>query len=283
MYGIQFQRASEPDVPISNGISWSTNPTYQSPESTSTSWYDQTTHWDSNSEGIENLPSTSSLDSEPYYLNRSTFDGYSWNQGANQYLQPQTAWPDRQGFGANLSEAQAEVAAPAAGDLSGLPTELSEGVEATLEFVETGAEAVETGAEVAEGFSGYGIAAIINQQLGQATANAMNASMKEGIASDFAHNTIQQGMGAQLQSNIIEKNENANVENISSIAGIGSILGPAGAAAGNAIGSAIFTPQSAYMNTANSFNGMVNPQDTGIVQSLNTSDATGQTQMIDNE
>lgn len=283
MNGIQFQRASEPDNPFTNEIAWSSNPTYQSPESSSTSWYDQTTHWDSNSEGIENIPSSSELNSEPFYLNRSTFEDYSWNTGANQYLQPQTGWPGRQGLGANISEATAEATTVPAGDLSGLPAELSEGVEATLGAVETGAEAVETGAEVAEGFSGFGIAAIINQQLGQATANAMTANMRETQTADFAKNTIQQGMGAQLQAGIIDKIEGANIDKTSSIAGIGSILGPAGAAAGKAIGSAIYSPGNAYMNTANSFNGMVNPQDTGIVQSLNTTAQTGDTQMIENE
>lgn len=276
MYG-NFTRATLPDDISGNEISWSTNPTYQSPELSGTPWYDQATHWEPNSEGIESNLNDLSSNFEPYWASRATSNSYSWTRGP-EALWNATPKNDTIGLGANTAEAEEESIAT---NSEGLSSELS-GASEVLSGLETGAEAVETGAEVAEGFSGLGIGAIINQQLGMATTNAITANLRETQNTDFIQNATQQGIGAELQANLIKGTEGANIENISAISGIGSILGPVGSLAGAAIGQSIYQPNSAYLNTANSFGGMINPQDTGIVQSLNTDQATGDTQQVDN-
>lgn len=277
MNGIKFVPASNTSNSTGNGVSWNSNPTYQSPEQTGISWYDQATHWEPNDENIESVGTNNSQFNEPYWSSRSEANGYSWNNSAEVSWNRTT---NQTSFvGANTAEAANE--APA-NDSEGLSAEFRSQALSADEAYEA-EEGVESAVKTGESFGGpWGLAAIAMQSLGDATTNALTAGMKGTEANDYMQNSIQQGIGAQLQAGLIRENEDATIGKISATSKALDLLGPAGAAIGYSAGQAAFQPGNAYLNTVNSFQGMTNPQDTGIVQSLNTDSASGATQMVEN-
>lgn len=263
-------------------VAWNNNPVYQSPESAGISWFDQVEHWNAPSEGIESFTPNMDENIAPIWANRNVFEGYSWNGGI------EGLWRNieqKASANANSLTQAATTSEINTSNISEVPAELSEGIEAseeTVESSEAAIEATETAEEVAEGSTGIGLAAILNQQLGQATTSFLQSGLNSIINSDFIRNSLQQGIGAQEQANIIKGQEEVNSNKISSISSIGSIIGPLGSLLGQAIGQSVYQPGSSNLATANSFNGMINPQDTGVVQSLNTDAATGETQQVEN-
>lgn len=239
------------------------------------SWSTQVDHWNAPSEGVETLTPRSAQVFSSF--------GDDSNTVANSI---RSLWSQNEKIGQQLTEeapVTSEISAP---NISPSSTELSNEVTAGEELVEdseTAVEATETGLEVAEGSTGVGLLAILNQQLGMATASAMEASQNSQVTADFQHNILQQGMGSTEQANLIKEQESSNVSKQTAFASIGSILGPLGSLVGQAIGQSVYQPQNPYdLNTANSFQGMINPQDTGVVQSLNTDMMTGETQQVEN-
>lgn len=277
MNGIKFVPSTGSSQSTGSSVTWNSNPTYQSPDSAGISWYDQATHWEPNDEGIESTGSNYNQFNEPYWSTRSESNGYSWNNSAEvewNRTSNQTSF-----IGANTSEAANE--APT-NDMEGYTQELHGEITSNEELME-GEEAGESAVKGAEGMGGpWGIAAIAMQSLGDATTNALTAGAKETQSQDFVNNSIQQGMGAQLQAGLINEQETANIGRVGAVSKGLDLLGPVGAALGYSAGQAAFAPGNPYLNTVNSFNGMTNPQDTGIVQSLNTDAASGQTQMVEN-
>jgi hypothetical protein len=276
MNGIKFVPASSNSQSIGSSVSWNSNPIYQSPESAGISWYDQATHWEPNDENIESTGTNNNQFNEPYWSSRSESNGYSWNNSA------EVEWnrtSNQTTLGANTAEAANE--APT-NDSTGLSEQFrSEALSA--ETASEAEEGVESAVKTGESFGGpWGIAAIVAQSLGDVTTNALTAGMKNTETQDFMQNSINQGIGAQLQAGLIRENETATIDKISAVSKGLDLLGPLGAGIGYAAGSAAFQPGSPYLNTVNSFNGMTNPQDTGIVQSLNTDSASGATQMVEN-
>ncbi|UCR92513.1 MAG: hypothetical protein [Apis polycipivirus] len=272
---IEFQNASSGYRDPFSGTTWSNNPIYQSPESANVSWASQVDHWNAPTEGVETLTPRSAEVFSSFGDDSTTV--------ANSI---RSLWNQNEKIGQQLTEEApitSEISAP---NISPSDSELSTEVTAGEELVEdseTAVEATETGLEVAEGSTGVGLLAILNQQLGMATTSAMEASQNQQVTADFQHNAVQQGMGASLQASMIRDQEQNNVSKTAAISSIGSILGPLGSLAGQAIGQSIYQPSNPYdLNTANSFNGMFNPQDTGVVQSLNTDMATGDTQQVQN-
>jgi len=277
MHGINFVPASSGVTTNGSNVTWNSNPTYQSPESAGISWYDQANHWEPNDENIESTGTNNNEFNEPYWSTRSESNGYSWNNSAEiEWNRQPTTNPI---IGANQTEAAVE--APA-NNSEGLSQQFqNEAVSASEAF--EAEEGIESGVKVGESFGGpLGIGAIILQSLGDVTTNALTAGMKETQASDYTQNATQQGIGAQMQAGLIEKNETATIDQVSAVSKGFDLLGPAGAGIGYAIGQAAFQPVDPYLNTVNSFNGMTNPQDTGIVQSLNTDSASGATQQVEN-
>lgn len=277
MYGIRFVPSSGTDQLPGSNVTWNSNSTYQSPESAGISWYDQTNFWNPSDEGIESTGTNNNQFNEPYWSTRNESNGYSWNNSAEvqwNRTSNQTSFA-----GANTAEVASE--APS-NDLSRLSSTLQNET-LTAETAYEAEEGVETSIKGAEGFGGpWGMAAIAMQSLGDATTNALTAGMKETQSQDFVNNSIQQGMGAQLQAGLINEQETANIGRVAAVSKGLDLLGPLGAVAGYEAGTSAFQPGNAYLNTVNSFNGMTNPQDTGIVQSQNTDAASGQTQMIEN-
>lgn len=284
MSTVKFVQAGTSNYSDPFNVSWSNNPIYQSPESSGTSWFDQVEHWNAPSEGIEAFTPSMDANPTPFWANRNTFEGYSWNSGVEGLWRNIEA---KSSANASALTQEAPISSEInSSNVSAMPAELSEGIEVseeTVESSEAAIEATETAGEVLEGSTGIGLAAILNQQLGQATTSALQAGVNSQINSDFVKNSLQQGIGAVEQANIIKGEEEINSNKISSISQIGSIIGPLGSLLGQAIGQSIYQPGNSYnLNTANSFNGMINPQDTGVVQSLNTDAATGDTQQVEN-
>lgn len=109
-----------------------------------------------------------------------------------------------------------------------------------------------------------------------------NAHDQEQINMDYERNSMQKGIHAQQQADMIKSQQQtqSNLENAYGAAG--SIFGPVGAIIGNLIGNSQANKSDPYMKTAYSNQGKVNPQDTGIVNTSSSMGATGETQQVNN-
>lgn len=112
--------------------------------------------------------------------------------------------------------------------------------------------------------------------------NIKNAHDQEQIGMDYEKNSMQKGIHAQQQADII-RTQQQNQSNLESAYGAaGSIFGPVGAIVGNLIGKAQANKSDPYMKTAYSNQGKVNPQDTGVVNTSSSLGTTGETQQVNN-
>lgn len=109
-----------------------------------------------------------------------------------------------------------------------------------------------------------------------------NAHDQEQINMDYERNSMQKGIHASQQADMIKSQQQtqSNLENAYGAAG--SIFGPVGAIIGNLIGNAQSNKTDPYMKTAYSNQGKVNPQDTGVVNTSSSMGTTGETQQINN-
>lgn len=109
-----------------------------------------------------------------------------------------------------------------------------------------------------------------------------NAHDQEQINMDYQKNSMQKGIHAQQQAEMIKSQQQtqSNLENAYGAAG--SIFGPVGAIIGNLIGNSQANKSDAYMKTAYSNQGKVNPQDTGVANTNSSLGATGETQQVNN-
>lgn len=272
----------------SNGPStkWTNNPIYQSPESANVSWYAQATHWDPASEGIASISQSSTNDPIPYWTNREqNLEGVR-----TLYTSPQKT--NTQGLGytsSQVSEASTSFVTPArTSELASAATR--ETALNRTSNLASSTEAVVGGVQAAEGVAslipGPGTLMLINSLAGDATASAINAGEKNTIANDYLHNVKQSGTQSNYQASLIQQMEQARSN--ANLAGgkIGGLFGPLGAFFGHMLASAIQdnNPNAIYddYKTSYSFDGRVNPQDTGLVSSSNSDMMTGQTNMQQN-
>lgn len=109
-----------------------------------------------------------------------------------------------------------------------------------------------------------------------------NAHDQEQIGMDYERNSMQKGIHAQQQADLI-KTQQTNQSNLENAYGAaGSIFGPVGAIVGNLIGNHMANKSDPYMKTAYSNQGKVNPQDVGVVNTNSSLGATGETQQVNN-
>lgn len=154
--------------------------------------------------------------------------------------------------------------------------EISESVEAAEEV--TG---IAEGAEIASSGTPWGFAAIVNQQIGQATSQAISTGMKNQSVADYANNTTSHGLNVGLNASLIQDRQASTIRQQELGGTIGSFFGPVGALIGHAVaGYASVNPQ--FLDTASSFQGWINPQQTGIVASQSTAGNLGTSTQIDN-
>lgn len=151
----------------------------------------------------------------------------------------------------------------------------------------TAEEAVEvsgelaTATEVAGSSTPWGLAAIINQQMGQVTSQAITSGLRNQAASDYAQNMLSHGLNVGLNANIIQSQQENTIRNQETGGSIGSLFGPIGALIGHAV-AGYASVNADQLKTASSFNGMVNPQQTGIVSSMTTAGSSGEGTQVDN-
>lgn len=151
--------------------------------------------------------------------------------------------------------------------------------DASAESIE-GTEAILETGEAAEATNPWGIAAIINQQLGSAVNEAMTTRLSNEQTADYQQNINQHGVNVGLNADLIRQNEQQTISTKSSAGAIGSFFGPLGALIGQSL-SGNSQPNQNVLNTANSFIGQVNPTDTGISGAASTSAASGISSMTD--
>lgn len=151
--------------------------------------------------------------------------------------------------------------------------------DATAESVE-GAETVLEAGEAAEATNPWGLAAIVNQQIGSAINSAMTTSLTNQQTSDYQQNINQHGVNVGLNADLIRQNEQQTISSKDAGGAIGSFLGPWGTLAGRAIAGDV-QPSQSVLNTDNSFSGRVDPTDTGIAGSASTAAASGVSSMTD--
>lgn len=158
--------------------------------------------------------------------------------------------------------------------------DLSE-VTSTAGEAEEAIEAVSSGEAIAEGSNPVGLALLVNQQLGSAVNNTMNQGTEQQITKDMILNSQQNGLNVGLNTQLIRAAQEQTRSNQDLGGTIGSLFGPLGALIGHAI-AGVVQPDANLLNTANSFQGAVNPSDTGAVASASTASLTGQSNLVDN-
>lgn len=267
---------------------WTNNPVYQSPEMAGVSWYDQATHWDPNSEGIQSIASFTTNDPNPYWAFRDT------TQQGLESLWSAPAKNNTYGLGYSPATVASQEASIASSVNPAITSELaattsrqaaSTASESLVSGSETAAKAVQ-GVEGMFSFVPGGTALLVNSMAGDATAAGIGATKNTLVAEDYKKNALQTGSQSGFQAQLIRDMEQMRANNITAGARIGGVLGPLGAWFGSMIADAIqnSAPRDVYNDykTGYSFEGKYNPQDTGAVNSGTTSDLTGQSNMIEN-
>lgn len=184
------------------------------------------------------------------------------------------------------SEPQSTEIAP---DTNALVAE--KGTSSAEELVEASGEAtaedaaelaVPSALEAGEAEAGpWGLAAIVSQQVGQATSSAIVSGLQNQSQSDYVQNLNQHGLNVGLNADIIRANQENTIRDQQTGGLIGSFFGPIGALIGHAVaGYASANPGA--LNTAGSFNGWVNPQQSNIVASQSTAGDPGTNTQVDN-
>lgn len=158
---------------------------------------------------------------------------------------------------------------------SGITSESAE--EASEELT---AEALE-GEEVADiGAGPIGFALMANQQIGNAVSMGLEGSQNQISNQNYVANSSQHGLNVGLNASLIRSNQEAQIRSQTNGAFAGSMFGPLGALIGHAIGG-VMASNPSILDTAASFQGAVNPSDTGIVASETTAAMTGESTMQD--
>jgi len=282
----------------SNGppTTWTNNPIYQSPEAAGISWYDQIEHWNPAAEGYQGFKPPSSNDPFAHWTdgnqNLSNLN-QTWNQSSsliaqnNQTMQPAPA-PVKTGAVSQSAAIAPPVATPSTSGInpsSAISAATASATEAGV--VANKAADITTGVvQTAEGVAAatpVGLIALLNSMAGDATAAGIHASNMSGITKYFISNSTQPGSSSAFQAQLIRERDTAHA-NIANAGGkIGGIAGPLGAWFGTLIANAIqdSSPKDDYndFKTGYSFEGRVNPQDTGLVGSNTTGNLSGESNM----
>lgn len=161
--------------------------------------------------------------------------------------------------------------------------EFSDNFDPTTTTVETSEATAEEATELAipEGIAEasasatpWGLAALVNQQLGQATSQAITSGLQNTVNSNYAQNLNQHGLNVGLNADIIRSQQENTIRNQEVGGTIGSFFGPIGALIGHAVaGYANANPN--VLDTAGSFQGWINPQQSNIVASQSTAGDPG--------
>lgn len=161
--------------------------------------------------------------------------------------------------------------------------ELEGGTEVADEAAEVlgSVKATEAIADAAGAETPWGLAAIVAQQLGNVTSNAITSGLQNQSIQDFNQNIQQHGLSTSLNAEIIRSQQENTIRNQNIGGQFGSFFGPLGALIGHAI-AGYSSANSSQLETAGSFQGWVNPQQSNIVASAQTSSDNGVNTQVDN-
>ncbi|BBM96512.2 hypothetical protein [Colobopsis shohki virus 1] len=140
-------------------------------------------------------------------------------------------------------------------------------------------EGIAEASEVAASDTPIGIAALINQQVGQGLNQAMSASLQNQQSQDYISNISQHGVNVALSADIIRQSEQQTIDSKNAGGSLGSLLGPLGTVIGRAAAGAVQQNDDALKTDA-SFSGWVDPTDTNIANSASTVDPSGVSDMV---
>lgn len=157
-------------------------------------------------------------------------------------------------------------------------------IESTTADADVAEEAIEGLAEgeaIASSSTPWTLAAIVNQQLGEVTSKAITTGLQNQSAYDYAQNIQQHGLNVGLNAGIVQSQQENTIRNQELGGSIGSFFGPIGALIGHAVAGYASVNQD-QLKTAGSFQGMVNPLQSGIVASQTTMGDVGQSTQVDN-
>lgn len=142
-------------------------------------------------------------------------------------------------------------------------------------------EGIAEGAEVASAGTPWGLAALINQQVGASFNNAITTGQENQSSQDFQQNMNQHGVNVSLNANLLQQQQQQTIKADSAGGAIGSIFGPLGVLIGHAVAGTVQANPNLF-NTAGSSQGWVNPTDTTASNSASTASLSGQSTMVDN-
>ncbi|ASK12209.1 hypothetical protein [Lasius niger virus 1] len=144
--------------------------------------------------------------------------------------------------------------------------------------IETG---IAEGAEIASAGTPWGLAALINQQVGQSVNSAITTGQENISSQDYMSNINQHGVNVGLNASLIQNQQQQTIKAGSAGGGIGSIFGPLGALIGHAVAGTVQANPDLF-NTAASSSGWINPTDTTAANSASAAAPTGDSTMQDN-
>nr|WPV63613.1 MAG: hypothetical protein [Wufeng shrew polycipivirus 2] len=161
---------------------------------------------------------------------------------------------------------------------------LDEASKSTAIEEETGSEAVLDTAEAVEGIEGatpWGMAAIINQQIGSSVNSVITAQQQTQSSQDYMNNMNQHGVNVSLNAGLIRDQQDNTIRNQQAYGNFGSLFGPIGTMVGRDIAGTVQAPSGVF-NTAASSSGWINPTDTVAANSASSATQSGQSTMDDN-
>nr|UXD80067.1 hypothetical protein [Lasius niger virus 1] len=144
--------------------------------------------------------------------------------------------------------------------------------------IETG---IAEGAEIASAGTPWGLAALINQQVGQSVNSAITTGQENISSQDYMNNINQHGVNVSLNASLIQNQQQQTIKAGSAGGGIGSIFGPLGALIGHAVAGTVQANPDLF-NTAASSSGWINPTDTTAANSASAASQSGNSTMQDN-
>ena len=108
----------------------------------------------------------------------------------------------------------------------------------------------------------------------------MTTQLTNRQTADYQQNINQHGVGIGLNADLIRQNQQQTISSKDSAGAIGSFFGPIGILIGRSL-AGNNQPDQNVLKTDNSFEGRVDPTDTGIAGSASTTAASGVSSMVD--
>nr|UMO75670.1 MAG: hypothetical protein [Polycipiviridae sp.] len=150
----------------------------------------------------------------------------------------------------------------------------------TTSAIVGGVGAARTAALSAGGMGPIAIAAQVSQQVGQGIGSSLKANDESKMMKDYAANSKVASVGNTQNAALIRNAQQDTINKNYNAAMIGSLFGPLGALAGHFVSSLVNT-QDRPVFEANSFQGGVDPTDSGINGAQSTAAPSGRSEMQD--